>query len=192
MTPPTTTHLRRAGLTLVELVVVLAILVALGGLVVINSGRIAGEAQRAATDAVLREVRDAFVGSATGPGYITDCGRAYDHDDDPLTVDLAYEQDMRFLFVQPAAGVPAFDPVSKRGWRGPYLKAAPHDGWGSPIIFQIPTDPDVDTARRNARLVSPGPDRVLATDPNWLRPSDFPDPLPAGYDDVVVFLEASP
>jgi len=181
-----------------ELLVVLSLLAAVGGIVLmtVSDGMtvVDGSGRRVtpevvATQATLREVEKALVGSVGEAGYHTH--------------NLEFPSRIAGLFFD-VDSVGPFDLSSKRGWNGPYLfdsgaryrevtepgdadnftaafgadtDPAILDGWGKPIILQQP-----DTL--NARLVSAGPNRVLETDPS--------DPIDADRgDDQVLFLRAS-
>ncbi|MEM8713501.1 MAG: prepilin-type N-terminal cleavage/methylation domain-containing protein, partial [Planctomycetota bacterium] len=72
------------GLTLLELVVVLAILSALGTVMITQSTSLAGEARYQQTVRTLEDLRDAIVGRlpaanedvlAVAPGFVSDMGR---------------------------------------------------------------------------------------------------------------------
>lgn len=182
-------HSRR-GLTLLELIVVLTILVALAGIGLVRMGpglrlNVGGEAltpEEIATRQTMAVVRSAILGSDSGtPGFRQDTGR--------------YPETMAELFVQPT-DVPEFNPAYRSGWRGPYIQPsgvrytvdlatgftvdygddgdpAVLDGWGRPLVLQ-----QDDT--ENLRLVSAGPNRVLNT---------FDDADGTGRDDdLVLFL----
>ncbi len=175
------------GLTLVELLVVLAILASIAAFVTVGlfsdgvtltgpDGRERSQ-EEIATVATMQAVRDALVGgSINEPGYLQDLGA--------LPVRLAY-------LIQNIGGVEPepFDPATKRGWRGSYIRGigaryedfveadnsdnfddddgnpygvagdpAILDAWRKPLLLQ---EPDTD----DARLVSAGPNRILETDP---------------------------
>lgn len=113
----TNTLIRRHGLTLIELVIVLAILVALGSLVIPQFPESRHSTAVAATRANLVVLRDAatayFEDTKTTalPGY-------------PVT--LAEEPQrfhIRWLFQSPVSGSPVseFDPDVRLGWNGPYI-----------------------------------------------------------------------
>ncbi len=204
---------RAAGLTLFELLLVMGILLILGTLVVPVVGDRLGQSREDATRQSLMRVREVItdtyhndMNDVPRPGSSArDAGRP-DHpqlaylfwnpethrDEDPLTRD--YDT--------------TFDPVSRQGWRGPYLRhqgdgfvytrdtdrgfdkwygepgdPAVLDGWGNPIVLQEPTEPEATEydRRRHTRLVSAGPNGVIDTDPDVL----FPDER---GDDLVLFL----
>lgn len=189
----------RSGLTLIELLVVLVILIAIGGVVTVllsDGVRVRGadgeqrDAEEVVTMQTMRTVRDALIGtSADDPGYRGDMGE--------LPSRLG-------MLIKNIDGEDAFDPATKRGWRGPYVlhegvvygdfiqggdgfpdntdiadiedDPAILDGWGKPVLLQEPDVPDY------ARIVSAGPNRILET--------DFGDPssdMDRG-DDLVLFL----
>lgn len=180
-----------AGFTLVEMLVVVAILVAAAGVVLMASGGILSSAQAGATGSTLVALRDAVLGNTAGAGYLADVGG------DPLSV-----ADLLRRRLAPTE-VPAFDPASRRGWRGPYVRSsggryavdsargfsaaygadgdpAVLDSWNSPVVLQIPSDP------RYTRLVSAGPDRILET------PSATSVPATSQCgDDVVLYLHVA-
>jgi prepilin-type N-terminal cleavage/methylation domain-containing protein len=124
------------GLTLIELVIVLTILVALGGLIVPIFGNLGQQAREEATKATLARVAEAI----DGPGgygetmrYARDPGGADGADDLigegsglpwPSDADIAggrvNHPQLAFLFKEPT-GLAAYDPVSRIGWRGDWL-----------------------------------------------------------------------
>ncbi|MEM1293850.1 MAG: type II secretion system protein, partial [Verrucomicrobiota bacterium] len=107
---------QQRGLTLVELLIVLAILVGLGGLlsVTLSSGaKVVGRDgvertdEEVATTATMQTVRDALIGaSPTEPGYRQDLG------DLPSRLGALIEN---------IDSEDVYDPARKRGWRGPYV-----------------------------------------------------------------------
>jgi len=186
--------------TLVELLVVLALLVGLATLVTLRVG--AGTAielrdgvtrtpKEVITMATLTALRDAIVGAgaAAGAGYLADLGHP------PSCI--------ADLLAQPE-GEADFDPATARGWRGPYVQgvtlayvpapelgfttvyaapeaAVPGDAWGRPVVLQIP-DADADGAPspsdlEHARLVSAGADGLLATPRTDADVAFDPDPV---------------
>jgi type II secretory pathway pseudopilin PulG len=122
----TTIFRRRCGLTLVELIVVMLILIALAGILVPLLSTTSINAQDTATRATMKALRDAVIayyqdmkgipawtpnGSAVPPGATGI----------PLTL-----RDLQIPPQDPTdpkgiRTVPAFDPVTGRGWRGPYV-----------------------------------------------------------------------
>lgn len=105
-----------------------------------------------------------------------------------------------------------YDPVTRRGWSGPYLMStmgtyqiapargfsdlygqngdpAPLDGWGNPIVLQQPVLLSASVASYSdltyARLVSAGPNGILETPATVLSPT-----LAERGDDVILSLGA--
>lgn len=178
------------GMTLMELTVVLLVLTALAGLAVPYIDGTGATAQCTATETTMVAIRDAIVGSYEQPGYLEDMGAlpgtlsalVNDHycagSSDPERT-AAKCNDAEGTWTEQ----PAYNPATKRGWRGPYLLntilasakigstnfadnayvAAPVvedspvilDSYGNPIIIQ--------NAGSDARLVSAGPNGVLET-----------------------------
>lgn len=118
---------RCRGLTLIELLLVLVILVALSGIVVakfanLEIGTPGGDktAEQITTEASMNVIRDAIFGTPEHPGFYQDMNEL------PRPHDLDGRRDhpqIHFLFVNPDTGSPesTFDPVQRRGWRGRYL-----------------------------------------------------------------------
>ncbi|MFW5693485.1 MAG: pilus assembly FimT family protein [Thermoguttaceae bacterium] len=201
------------GLTLFELLAVMGILLVLGTLVVpVVSDRI-GQSRDDVTRQSLLRLREAIAGT-----YHDDMDGLPRPGEAALSAGRANHPQLAYLFLNPEThldGDPltrdydvAFDPVSRRGWRGPYLLGsgftyaidaergfstlygedgdpAVQDGWGNPIVLQEPFDPaatEYDRSR-HVRLVSAGPDGVLDT------PADVLLPTAAERgDDLVLFL----
>ena len=115
------------GLTLVELLVVLVILVGVGGVITTsfsNSVTVRGadgesrEAGEVVTLATMRTVRDAFIGtSLSDRGYVQDVGSFRD----PANAEAPNAADLGCLLDQTLSGEPNYDPATRRGWNGPYL-----------------------------------------------------------------------
>ncbi|MEM7698084.1 MAG: prepilin-type N-terminal cleavage/methylation domain-containing protein [Verrucomicrobiota bacterium] len=115
------------GLTLVELLVVLVVLIGVGGILVTTFNRgvtvrgadgVDREAGEVVTLATMRAVRDALVGASTSePGYLQDVGSFRD----PNNLESPNAADLGCLIDQTIAGEPGFDPANKRGWNGPYV-----------------------------------------------------------------------
>jgi type II secretory pathway pseudopilin PulG len=127
---------RQAGMTLIEMGVVLLIVVTMAGLAL---PRLSGSTRAAAcqtTDASLAAVRDAIMGSGAAAGYYGDMGTL------PANPDPAKntQYDLHYLFSRfdktnakcsdplkmddPAQcrQHSKFNPTTQRGWRGPYLR----------------------------------------------------------------------
>ncbi len=181
------------GFTLVELLLVVAVLVILAGLVLPQMHGVQENSAAVGGVASLQAIRDAIMGSDRGAGYLGDLGRL------PLT--------MRDLFAMPA-GATAYEASTGRGWRGPYLQdaitayhvsvtngftaaygnegdPAAADPWGRAIILQAPTVAAT-AAQRDlfTRLVSAGPDGIVQTPADVL----YPETSLRG-DDLVLFLK---
>lgn len=167
------------GLTLLELTVVLLILIGLGGLLLPFFGGTSQYAQCAATETTLKEIRNAIMGSFDRPGYFEDMAglpqdirglrlQTYCLEDETLTSEGACTGGGNSWIEQPP-----FNPVTRRGWNGPYLSNAMQDAYHlNDIVLQIPSvsgaDDCVDidpsyTQQDCARLISIGPDETLQT-----------------------------
>lgn len=110
--------LRRRGFTLLELTVVVAILVVLASILIMNVESARGNAEVTVTRVTVNTVREAFVGSSSAPGYLSDM--KYVPDFNPVIVrmgDLFVFDPTRF----PSSAAPPYDSLAQRGWRGPYL-----------------------------------------------------------------------
>lgn len=155
-----------SGLTLIELVVVLAILAAVSGVLVPLFSGTMENANQVATKQSLVRVRDAMQRYWTDTKHVTLDG----------VVSVATDGDrfnMDWLFSNPVTGDDTndFSINSKIGWRGPYLLSstgdavvagAPFliDAWNGTILTQqVPSVPG------DVRIVSPGPDGVLSLPP---------------------------
>jgi type II secretory pathway pseudopilin PulG len=204
---------RRAGLTLFELLLVLGVLAGLASLVIPAVAHRLDHAHDQATRRSLQQIRDVLadtyyddMGDLPRPGQAAWSAGRPDH---PQLV---------YLFLNPETHLDnnpttrdydlTFDPVSRRGWRGPYLlhqgegfryemdpsrgfeirygetgDPAALDGWGNPIVLQEPNAPGVGESQRlrHSRLVSAGPNGVIETDPDALMPTERGD-------DLVLFL----
>lgn len=217
--PPRCAGCSRCGLTLFELLVVLGILLVLGTLVVPAVNGHLGRSREDITWQSMRRVRDVVMGT-----YFDDMGRQMPRPGTPgIAAGRVNHPQLGYLFVNPAYYEDenaltepydaSYDPVARRGWRGPYLlhegqgfayrvdaargfselygvdgDPAVLDGWGNPIVLQEPDangDGVIDSdEQRHVRLVSAGPDGSLDTDPNALKPMG---PTDRG-DDLVLFL----
>ncbi len=205
----------RLGLTLMELVVVLAVIAALGSIVVANLSQSLAGSREVVVRSTLGELRTAVLDH-----YRHDMYETLPRPVDPSRLD---HPQLAYLFVNPelnpSTNSPAalqtwtFDPVSRRGWRGPYVRDAgvgryvvneltgftrrygeagdpmPLDPWGGPVVLQEPQPTGVPPAEaaRYARLVSAGPNGVLDTPPDVLVPS-----LAEQGDDLLLYLWVTP
>lgn len=127
-------------MTLIELAVVLLILVAVAAMLMPASQNTSLIAQCVATDASLLTLRDTIMGSGGFGGYWSDMGKFPRHPQstlptNPYSLHYLFEDwnanyDLAInpcLSNEPAdpgcEHLPAFNPVTQRGWRGPYLQA---------------------------------------------------------------------
>jgi len=203
---------RRHGFTLVEVAVVLAVLVATAGLILSQLGslRFAGVGQdrtsaEVATVATLSTVRDAILGTPGHAGLWQDLGERQSLFP-RVIADLFVTNNLVIYGASPA--LLRFDPVSRLGWRGPYVAPAGAqyavnvpmgfttdygnngdpgvlDAWGRPIVLQIPAIGGA-LDWQDARLVSAGSDGKIDTPLNVRSPSD-----PYRNDDILLFLFVS-
>jgi prepilin-type N-terminal cleavage/methylation domain-containing protein len=202
---------KRDGLTLLELVIVVAILAIVAGFIIPTGAFLEKRAKYTSAKASLAAIRDAIVGTPSQPGYYSDTGQ--------------YPNTLEDLFVQPA-GIPAFNRDTGRGWRGPYLLNAnaqykvgnssdpsfisgpypdPYgywnsvtntgdsailDAWGNSIIIQWPTSGTPTQNQAFIRLISAGPNGVIDTPiVDSADSSETYYPLPADRgDDIVLFI----
>ncbi|MCC6511799.1 MAG: hypothetical protein IT423_22045 [Pirellulaceae bacterium] len=153
----------RNALTLAELVVVLFILAALGGLVIPLCSDQINIAAHSVTGSTLSETRDAI--------------SQYWHDTKHETLDgvitVADEPnrfDIQWLFFSPVTGTRTidFEPTSRTGWNGPYLLSATDnttpgspgliDGWNHLLVTQYVNPGDT---IKDVRIVSGGPNGVV-------------------------------
>jgi len=198
---------RERGLTLLELVVVVAILAILAGFIIpLAAGQIE-KGKTTATQANLVLIRDAIMGTADKPGFYTDTG--------------LFPSTLRDLFINPFAStdpLATFNRDTGRGWHGPYVvpsgstypsnftstytagDPAILDAWGHPIVIQIAnqttsvgTYPSANAANLAfIRLVSAGPNGVVDTPQNALDTNGNPYPVSSSRgDDLVLFINHS-
>ena len=162
----------RCGFSMAEMVLVLIVLVGLAAMVVplldeIQITTPAGEEKtekQVVTEAAMRTIRDAIMGTPTKPGAWPDLVQRPDKfvlDPNLLLADLSVVRS-----IDPS--INAYDPVTKLGWRGPYLTGTREltDAWGNSFVIQIDFDGNhvVDPYEaKYARLVSSGQDGVLDT-----------------------------
>jgi prepilin-type N-terminal cleavage/methylation domain-containing protein len=199
-----------SGLTLLEIVIVVAILAILAGFIIPMLDSYAASSKITAAQASLATIRDAIMGTPDKPGYLSDTGQL------PNT--------LADLFIQPP-GMPTYNRDTSRGWRGPYLLnsmaalsssnspqgfilgapassyttpygalgSEPYgntndpviiDPWGNAIFLQWPTSGS--SAAQNqefVRLISAGPNKTIDTPQNYLDAAVTPN-LPYPPPDV--------
>jgi type II secretory pathway pseudopilin PulG len=118
----------RTGLTLVELVVVLVIMVALASIVIPRADTSAEQSRIDATIETLRRLRDVIVNSYvpdtngaafTGANFLGVVGDGTTSDGLPRNGSLAMPPQLVCLFLNP--GLSAYNSATHFGWRGPYL-----------------------------------------------------------------------
>jgi len=108
--------MRRKGMTLIEMLVVIVVLAILASLVAPSIFQHVGSAREAAARSQIEMLSAAMDAYRLDNGYY------------PTT-----EQGLQALRVAPQT-----DPAP-RNWRGPYIrKSVPEDPWGRPYIFQSP------------------------------------------------------
>lgn len=154
----------RIAFTLAELIVVLSILIALGGLLLPLCANGVTTASETATRATLAESRTAIL--------------QYWHDTKLLQLDglttVATESqrfNLRWLFLSPVneSNVADFDPNLRSGWNGPYITTSTTDaianggpglvdGWNLPLTIQY-VNPGADL--KDVRVVSAGLNGVI-------------------------------
>lgn len=137
--------MRRRGFTMLEMIVVLAILAVLTGIAVRSLEPVSQQARVDATQKTLDEIRSSIVGPQNLSGDVTTSTASFVADVGRLPVSL----DELFLNVN---GLPAYhasalagddaDVSLPRGWRGPYMRlpigaTALRDGWGSPFGLEL-------------------------------------------------------
>lgn len=104
-----------------ELLLVIIIIASLAALVVPAMDNTGEEAEMTAARATMRTLSEALTGSPDGPGYFSDMkhipGFQRIHFKTHDLLSSTYD-------VISKSSYPAYDPVTKRGWRGPYLRYA--------------------------------------------------------------------
>ena len=154
--------LRRAGFTLVEMVVVLLILAALTVAAVQSLSPVADQARYDATSRTLQQLNEAMLGAdglrqSDGTplitGFVADVGRVPIQGPDPLTPETQLSElwdgtlATTFPFQTRSGPAAPIDYSAIRipcGWRGPYLRfgigvADLRDGWANPFTLSPAT-----------------------------------------------------
>lgn len=91
---------------------VIVVIAALAAMVVSQVDGSLEDAEQTAARAILQTVTEACVGSAVGRGFLADMRYTPGFNSDSLTLHDLLERGEQL----------AFDPASRRGWRGPYLR----------------------------------------------------------------------
>ncbi|MCC5844403.1 MAG: prepilin-type N-terminal cleavage/methylation domain-containing protein [Verrucomicrobia bacterium] len=147
----------KSGLTLLELVVVLAILALLSGLAMRSVTGLFEQSRYEQNERLMRDLEEALLGDA---GFVRDMGRLPQATGtDPLTLlsELWEQGALPDYSLQTLSGVRIGG-----GWRGPYLRLPPgasglRDAYGTPLAFFQPNGDPVDaTGQIIARVVSSG------------------------------------
>ena len=186
---------RQHGLTLLELLVVLLILAALGTVTLTQTTSLTDEARYEQTVRTLEQLQDAVIGrqpyanedpTAVPPGFVADIGRL------PLA---GNNLNLSELWDRSAAAVDPDDPDTylpefalqtltgldddlemASGWRGPYMRrpigsSELNDGWGQPFGLEDEFEAAVDALGDPiARIGSAGSGQGDAFDPDPARP----------------------
>lgn len=179
---------RSQGLTLLELLVVLAILSALGTVMIVQTTGLTDEARYQQTVRTLEDLRVAVIGrqpvgaedpTAVPPGFVSDMGRLPQADAD-LTLAELWDPDpfvAADLLYRPRTVAGLDDELEILcGWRGPYFRlpigtSVLRDGWGGPFILTDSAGGPVDLLRDPIGLVaSAGPGVGGAFDANPAAP----------------------
>ncbi len=151
---------RTGGFTLIEVIVVIAVISILAAMAVPYAVKIIDQSREEATKKQMVEIHRAIMGDPTVPtvGYLGDMGK--------LPVALT---DLNTQGAQPAATIPPPPALGvKYGWSGPYVNvgfsagANLADGWGVNLVYNNPGP---------GQIRSAGPDRVLGTPDDIIYPS---------------------
>jgi prepilin-type N-terminal cleavage/methylation domain-containing protein len=146
MNIPQRRHPSSAGFTLIEVIIVIAILAVMAGAMAPLAVRMIDSGRQDTTLQRQKSIYRSILGdpSAPGSGFLSDIGRLPGQDLKELNI-----PSLPAYSIQPCGvGV---------GWRGPYLlegadaAGQPLDGWGTPMEFI------------GGRICSAGPDHLMAT-----------------------------
>lgn len=136
MRPNRSRHRRRKAFTLMEVLLVLAILVILGSLVSVSYVTIQRNSKISSTRTQINFLRTALDVYQADVGY--------------------YPSDLSALRQPPT------DLTNPKKWKGPYIdKEIPNDPWDNPYQYELTTD---EFGRQQPVLVSYGPDRQQGTE----------------------------
>lgn len=106
---------RPAGFTLIELVMVVAVLAVVASFAMLSAAGVREKADCTVTAASLRALREAICGTPEAPGYLADM----------KCVPGFRSVNLRMHDLLSASSYPdfaTFDPQTARGWRGPYVQ----------------------------------------------------------------------
>jgi general secretion pathway protein G len=149
---------RRAGFTLVELMVVLAILVLLVAMV---GPRLLGTQKKADIKATIQQIEN-----------LENCLNLYAVDNRTFP---STEDGLKSLLVRPAESTTSSETTQSSNWDGPYMdaEALPVDPWGNPYQYEFP--PTKGSRKDFPNIWSLGPDGEDNTEDdikNWKGDSD--------------------
>jgi prepilin-type N-terminal cleavage/methylation domain-containing protein len=153
---------RTGGFTLIEVIVVIAVISILAAMAVPYAVKIIDQSREEATKKQMEEIHRVIMGDPKAPtsGYLADMGRL------PVTLDQLNTQGTQpgVTTVPPPTGLG----IVRYGWQGQYVKvgfsptAYLTDGWGTNLAYN---NPGAGQSR------SAGPDRVLGNADDIIYPS---------------------
>ena len=129
------TFSNQQGFTLVEILMVLSLVAILAGIGVTQFVNFSADARTVVTQNKMNSLKGAITGDArliaagkyTNPGYSENC--------------VGIPANLNDLITIPGSGTcaVAFDPFTKRGWRGPYISTSDPawniDAWGTALQY---------------------------------------------------------
>lgn len=146
--------------TLMELIVVMAVLIVLGGILIPQVNRVITEARKAKAKAELEHIKSAML------SYKDDVGQLPPSGSNPVEGNLDGSTAASALLSNDGSS----------GWNGPYIeKSIGKDPWGNSYRYE---DNDGTTIRPISYLLSYGPDGAKdVTDPHLTTASNFDDDI---------------